>query len=100
MSADASLPSLAGQDPQYLIKAIKAYRSTRQHWGMQRIVAGLSDKDMENITAFYTAQKNPRLREPYLLPPRIWPKNAIAATTQKITQPWRLPGCAGRTGTI
>ena len=57
VSADASTPSLAAQDPQYLIKAIKAYRTTRQHWGMQRFVAGLSDKDMENITAFYTVQK-------------------------------------------
>ena len=57
ISADGSTPSLAGQDPQYLLKAIKAYRTTRQHWGMQRFVAGLSDKDMENITAFYTSQK-------------------------------------------
>ena len=57
VSADASTPSLAGQDAQYLVKAIKAYRTTRQHWGMQRFVAGLNDKDMENITAFYTVQK-------------------------------------------
>jgi cytochrome c553 len=57
VSADAETPSLAGQDAQYLVKAIKAYRTTRQHWGMQRYVAGLSDKDMENIAAFYVVQK-------------------------------------------
>lgn len=57
ISADAETPSLAGQDAQYLVKAIKAYRTTRQHWGMQRYVAGLSDKDMENIAAFYVVQK-------------------------------------------
>ena len=57
VSHDASTPSLAGQDPQYLVKAIKAYRTTRQHWGMQRYVAGLSDKDIANIAAFYAVQK-------------------------------------------
>jgi cytochrome c553 len=58
VSGDAATPSLAGQDPQYLMKSIKAYRTSRQHWGMQRYVAGLSDKDMENITAFYTVQQS------------------------------------------
>ena len=57
VSNDAATPSLAGQDAQYLVKSIKAYRTTRQHWGMQRFVAGLSDKDMENIAAFYVVQK-------------------------------------------
>ncbi|MGZ5113040.1 MAG: c-type cytochrome [Usitatibacter sp.] len=57
VSADAATPSLAGQDAQYLAKAIKAYRTTRQHWGMQRYVAGLGDKDVENIVAFYAVQK-------------------------------------------
>ena len=58
VSSDAATPSLAGQDPQYLMKSIKAYRTSRQHWGMQRYVAGLSDKDMENITAFYVVQQS------------------------------------------
>lgn len=58
VSSDAVTPSLAGQDPQYLLKSIKAYRTSRQHWGMQRYVAGLSDKDMENITAFYAVQQS------------------------------------------
>jgi len=57
VSSDAATPSLAGQDPRYLMKSIKAYRTSRQHWGMQRYVAGLSDKDMENITAFYVVQQ-------------------------------------------
>jgi cytochrome c553 len=57
VSHDASTPSLAGQDPQYLVKAIKAYRTTRQHWGMQRYVTGLSDQDIANIAAFYAIQK-------------------------------------------
>jgi cytochrome c553 len=56
VSVDAATPSLAGQDAEYLIKATKAYRTTRKNWGMQRYVAGLGDKDMENIAAFYASQ--------------------------------------------
>ncbi|MGP1677239.1 MAG: c-type cytochrome [Burkholderiales bacterium] len=59
VSVDAATPSLAGQDPQYLAKAIKSYRTTRKNWGMQRYVAGLSDKDIDNIVAYY-ASKEPK----------------------------------------
>jgi cytochrome c553 len=57
VSSDAATPSLAGQDAQYLVNATKAYRKTRQNWGMQRYVSGLSDKDIDNIAAYYVAQK-------------------------------------------
>lgn len=57
VSADSTTPSLAGQDPQYLVKATKAYRNTRRNWGMQRYVAGLSDKDIDNIAAYYASQQ-------------------------------------------
>lgn len=59
VSRDAATPSLAAQDPQYLVKSIRAYRTSRQHWGMQRFVAGLTDKDIENISAFYAVQQSP-----------------------------------------
>ncbi|MDH5244906.1 MAG: cytochrome c4 [Betaproteobacteria bacterium] len=57
VSRDAATPSLAGQDFDYLLKATKAYWTTRKSWGMQRYVSGLGDKDVENIVAFYAAQK-------------------------------------------
>jgi cytochrome c553 len=57
VSVDAATPSLAGQDAQYLVKAIKSYRTTRQNWGMQRYVANLNDKDIDNIAAFYASQQ-------------------------------------------
>ncbi len=57
VSADAATPSLAGQDAQYLIRAIKSYRTTRRNWSMQRFVGGLGDKDIDNIVAYYTSQK-------------------------------------------
>ena len=58
VSTDAATPSVAGQDPRYLVNATKAYRTTRKHEGMRRSIAALSDKDIENITAFYTIQKS------------------------------------------
>jgi cytochrome c553 len=57
VSRDAATPSLAGQDFDYQLKATKAYWTTRKSWGMQRYVAGLGDKDVENIVAYYAAQK-------------------------------------------
>ena len=56
VSADAATPSLAGQDAEYLVKATKAYRTTRKNWGMQRYVAGLGDKEIDNIAAYYASQ--------------------------------------------
>ena len=57
VSSDPATPSLAGQDPQYLANAIKAYRNTRIFEPMIRVVAGLTDADVDNIAAFYTIQK-------------------------------------------
>lgn len=58
VSTDATTPSLAGQDPKYLVDAIKAYRSTRKHEGMRHSIADLTDRDIENIAAFYAIQKS------------------------------------------
>jgi cytochrome c553 len=58
VSTDAATPSVAAQDPQYLLNAIKAYGKTRKHDAMQRAIAGLNDTDLENITAFYTVQRS------------------------------------------
>ncbi len=58
VSTDAATPSLTSQDAKYLADAIKAYRKTRTHKGMQHSIADLSDRDIENIAAFYTVQKS------------------------------------------
>jgi cytochrome c553 len=57
VSADAATPILAGQDAQYLAKATKAYKTTRKNWGMQRYVSAISDKDIDNIAAYYASQQ-------------------------------------------
>jgi len=58
VSTDTSTPSLASQDAQYLAAAIKAYRTTRKRESMRLYVTGLSDKDIQNLAAFYSVQKS------------------------------------------
>ncbi len=58
VSTDAATPSLASQDAQYLGHAIKGYRTTRKNDTMARVVANLSDQQIDNIVAFYTTQKS------------------------------------------
>ena len=58
VSNDAATPNLAGQDPMYLLQAAKAYRTTRKRENMRAYVASLSDRDVENIAAFFTVQKS------------------------------------------
>ncbi len=60
VSSDSGTPSLASQDPVYLVNAIKAYRAKRRNEPMQRAIAALSDKDIDNIAAYYTVQKSRR----------------------------------------
>jgi cytochrome c553 len=62
VSRDVQTPSLAGQDFDYLAKATKAYWTVRKNWGMQRYVSGLSEKDVDNIVAYYASQE-PRATE-------------------------------------
>lgn len=56
VSIDGATPSLAGQDTRYLVDAIKAYRTTRQRESMRTYVTGLSEKDIQDIAAFYSVQ--------------------------------------------
>ncbi len=56
VSNDTATPSLAGQDFAYLVKTIRSYRTSRRNWGMQRFVAGLDDRNIDDIAAFYVAQ--------------------------------------------
>lgn len=58
VSRDTATPSLAGQDPQYLVDAIKAYRSTRTRERMRLYITGLEESQIRNIAAFYSAQKS------------------------------------------
>lgn len=55
---DPNTPSLAGEDPEYLITATKSYREgTRDYLMMKHPVESLSDQDIENLAAFYASQE-------------------------------------------
>ena len=67
VASDPANPSLAGQDAQYLATATQAYKDgTRKHETMKGIAAGLDDKAIRNIAAFYAAQQPqaPKVRKP------------------------------------
>ena len=70
VASDPANPSLAGQDAQYLATATQAYKDVaRKDETMKGIVAGLDDKTIRNIAAFYAAQQPqaPKVRKPLSL---------------------------------
>jgi cytochrome c553 len=49
-----SVPMIAGQSPDYIVKALRGYRSgDRSHPSMRGIARGLSDADMADVAAYY-----------------------------------------------
>jgi cytochrome c553 len=49
-----SVPMIAGQASDYIVKALQAYRSgDRSHPSMQAIAKSLSDQDMADLAAYY-----------------------------------------------
>ncbi len=57
ISSNLDWPNLAGQHISYLIKQLQDYKTnkTRQDPTMTAFVAGLSDEDIEEISAFYAS---------------------------------------------
>lgn len=51
-----NVPKLGGQHAAYIVKALQAYKSgDRSHPSMRAIAASLSDKDMADVAAYYSA---------------------------------------------
>jgi len=51
------VPKLSGQNPQYIVAALKQYKSgDRGHPTMKAIAASLTDDDMANIAAYYSQE--------------------------------------------
>lgn len=52
-----SVPKLGGQHADYIVSALRAYKSgERAHPAMRGIAAGLSDKDMADLAAYYASE--------------------------------------------
>ena len=48
------VPKIAGQQPRYIVNALKAYKSgERSHPSMRGIAASLSDQDLADLAAYY-----------------------------------------------
>jgi cytochrome c553 len=51
------VPKLGGQHAAYLVKALQEYKAgNRTHPTMRAIAAGLSDKDMADLAAYYASE--------------------------------------------
>jgi cytochrome c553 len=51
------VPRIAGQQPGYIVSALRAYKSgERSHPSMRGIAASLSDEDMADLAAYYGAE--------------------------------------------
>ena len=54
---DYRVPRLGGQHAQYIINALQEYKTkARSNTTMQAIAAGLSDQDMQDLAAYYSAK--------------------------------------------
>lgn len=52
------VPYIAGQAPEYIVAALKAYKSgERKHPSMVGIAKSLSDQDMADLAAYYSVAK-------------------------------------------
>jgi cytochrome c553 len=50
------VPKIAGQQPGYIVNALKAYKTgERSHPSMRGVAATLTEKDMEELAKFYGA---------------------------------------------
>lgn len=53
-----SVPKIAGQSPEYIVKTLQAYRAgERSHPSMRGIARSLSDQDMADIAAYYGGEQ-------------------------------------------
>jgi cytochrome c553 len=52
------VPKIAGQQPQYIMNALKAYKTgERSHPSMRGVAASLSEEDMKQLADYYGAAK-------------------------------------------
>jgi cytochrome c553 len=85
VSSSATTPSLAGQDAEYLVAALRAYKNgARVDETMKTLATPLDDNTMKNIAAYYAAQEPQALN---IRPP---------STTQQWTQ--KCDRCHGLNG--
>lgn len=59
ISSDPKVPTLASQDPKYLVSAVKAYQERgRKQEDMHSFLSNISGEGIENIAAYYSVQQS------------------------------------------
>ncbi|HEV7985879.1 MAG TPA: c-type cytochrome [Steroidobacteraceae bacterium] len=68
-----SVPELAGQHPEYIVAALKEYKSgERSHGTMHQQAASLSEQDMQDIGSYFGVEPLPPTAAPVgTAPPRV-----------------------------
>ena len=52
------VPKIAGQRNEYIVSALKAYRSgERNHPSMMAVASSMTDQDIADVAAFYSTQR-------------------------------------------
>ncbi len=65
ISKRPGIPSLVGQDPQYLVPAMRAYvTGQRKHDLMRLVLSGLGEAEIQNIAHYYARQIPDRAQTP------------------------------------
>ncbi len=93
-----AIPSIAGQDAQYLADALQAYRrGSRVEDTMKGMAASLDDNTIKNLSAYYAAQepKQPNVRKPLSVDEWSERCDRCHGVNGNSTDP-RLPALAGQ----
>ena len=98
VSSSAAIPSIAGQDAQYVTIALQAYRQkSRAEETMKGIAASLDEDTIKNLSAYYAAQepKQPNVRKPLTVDEWSQRCDRCHGVNGNSTDP-RLPALAGQ----
>ncbi|HUX23313.1 MAG TPA: c-type cytochrome [Burkholderiales bacterium] len=65
VSQTPGMPNLAGQDPKYIVAAVKAYKSgQRKNDMMKTLVSAITDTELDNIALYFAVQKPGKAKTP------------------------------------
>jgi cytochrome c553 len=65
VTSTPGMPSLAGQDPKYIVAAVKAYKSgKRKNDMMQTLVSAITDTELDDIALYFALQKPGKAKTP------------------------------------
>jgi cytochrome c553 len=98
VSATPGTPSLAGQDAQYHVAALRAYKDGgRKDEAMKGVAAGLTEQQMKDLAAYYATQepRAPKVDKPLTLAEWVQRCDRCHGVNGNSTDP-RTPALAGQ----